>query len=96
MVIVVCIPLLKGKIGMNYWYGIRIRKAFQSEENWYTINRYGAQRMILWSTVPIVIGIVTLFFPVGDLVSFLLVIFVPVIFICIMPLIEILRFAKKL
>jgi hypothetical protein len=31
----VSIPLLLGKIKMNYFYGFRIRKAFESEENWY-------------------------------------------------------------
>ena len=97
MTIAVCIPMLNGKIKMNYWYGIRItRKAFESEENWYKINKYGAQRMIRWSMVPLVAGIVTLLVPVGYTVSLLLAIFLPLVFIVIIPIIEILRFAKKL
>lgn len=34
LTIAVCIPLLKDKIAMNRWYGIRFRKSFESEENW--------------------------------------------------------------
>jgi hypothetical protein len=32
-------------------------KAFESEENWYKINRYGAQRFIIWSVAIIISGI---------------------------------------
>jgi hypothetical protein len=46
LIIAVCIPLLKNKIRMNRWYGMRFRKSFESDENWYKINRYGAKRMI--------------------------------------------------
>jgi hypothetical protein len=53
----VSIPLLLGKIKMNYVYGFRIRKAFESEENWYEINSYGAKAMIRWSLVIMAIGI---------------------------------------
>jgi len=59
----ISIPLLKGKIKMNHWYGFRFMKSFESTENWYKINRYGAQRMILWSAVLMVLGIVILFLP---------------------------------
>jgi SdpI/YfhL protein family len=57
----VSIPLLLGKIKMNYFYGFRIRKAFESEENWYEINSYGAKAMIRWSLVIIAAGIACLY-----------------------------------
>lgn len=66
MVIAVCIPLLRGNIAMNRWYGIRFKKSFESEENWYAINRYGAQRMILWSVILVNIGILSFFIPAGS------------------------------
>jgi hypothetical protein len=57
----VSIPLLLGKIKMNYVYGFRIRKAFESEENWYAINSYGAKALICWSAVLMAIGIACLY-----------------------------------
>ena len=41
------IPLVKRRVKMNYLYGFRIPKAFESEENWYGINEYGAKQMII-------------------------------------------------
>jgi len=63
LLILVCIPLLLGKVRMNPYYGIRLPKAFLSEENWYRINAYGAQRMMLWSVVLIALGFVELLLP---------------------------------
>ena len=43
MSVVVSVPLILRWIPMNRWYGIRTRKAFASEENWYAINAYGGK-----------------------------------------------------
>ena len=59
----VCLPLLLGKIERNKWYGFRGPKAFESEENWIKINRYGARRMILWCLPVIIVGLIILLFP---------------------------------
>jgi SdpI/YfhL protein family len=56
----VSIPLFLGKIKMNCVYGFRIRKAFESEENWYRINRYGAKALMGWSVIIVAIGITCL------------------------------------
>jgi hypothetical protein len=61
IVIAVSIPLLLGKIKMNAVYGFRIRKAFESEENWYTINSYGAKALIRWSLAIMAAGIFCFF-----------------------------------
>ncbi len=61
MLIAVSIPLYLGKIKMNCFYGFRIRKAFESEENWYKINRYGAKVLMWWSVVIVAMGIACLF-----------------------------------
>lgn len=37
------VPLMLRKVPMNTAYGIRTRKAFVSEENWYRINEYGGR-----------------------------------------------------
>lgn len=63
LITILCIPLVKRKIKMNYWYGMRIPKSFKSEENWYKINEYGGKIFIYWSTLIILIGIISLFMP---------------------------------
>ncbi len=52
------VPLLRGRIKMNRWFGIRVPKAFKSDENWYRVNRYGSRALIWWSIPILVIGIV--------------------------------------
>jgi len=46
---------------MNCVYGFRIRKAFESEENWYILNRYGAKALMFWSVIIMAIGIACLY-----------------------------------
>jgi uncharacterized membrane protein len=40
------IPLILSKIPMNRVYGIRVRKAFVSQRNWYEINAYGGKLLL--------------------------------------------------
>lgn len=63
--IVVSLPLLRGSIPMNRFYGFRISQAFTSDANWYVINKYGAKALILWSIVMISSGV--LFLLLGQL-----------------------------
>jgi hypothetical protein len=58
--IVISLPLLRGSIPMNRFYGFRISKAFTSDANWYAINKYGAKVLILWSIVMITSGVLFL------------------------------------
>ena len=46
ILIAVCLPLVKKKVKMNRWYGIRVPKAFRSEEDWYKINEYGGRQLM--------------------------------------------------
>jgi hypothetical protein len=34
-------PLVKGRVEMNHFYGVRVRQAFEPEEKWYKLNQYG-------------------------------------------------------
>ena len=54
LMIVLPIPLLTGRIPRNIWYGVRIPKAYTSDENWKAINRYGAKVLIIWGILDIV------------------------------------------
>jgi len=95
LVIALCLPLLKNKIGMNYFYGIRFRKSFESDENWYKINQFGARRMTFWSVVIIFIGILAFIIPV-DARKSLRPLFVSSPLILIIPTIESWLFTKRL
>lgn len=41
VMVLISVPLIRGRVAMNKTYGIRIPKAFESEANWYTINKFG-------------------------------------------------------
>jgi hypothetical protein len=66
VIILISIPLVKEKIPMNTWYGVRFNKSYGSDENWYRINRYGGRQLIIWSVVLAFLGIVTIFLPIDQ------------------------------
>jgi hypothetical protein len=95
LMIALSIPLARNKIGMNRWYGMRFSKSFESSENWYKINRYGAGRMIRWSIFIIVIGIAAFFLPLHGRGTFQIAIACVPLLIMI-PVIESWLYAKRL
>jgi uncharacterized membrane protein len=44
----VAVPLVRGHVKMNRWYGVRVPAAFASEEAWFDLNRYGGQLLLRW------------------------------------------------
>ena len=66
VLIAVSLPLVWRKIPRNHLYGIRIRKAFQSDELWYDINAYGGRQLVLWSIPMILAGVAFLFLPIDQ------------------------------
>jgi hypothetical protein len=92
LVIGVSIPLLLGKIKMNCVYGFRIRKAFQSEENWYLINRYGAKTLMLWSVVIMAVGIACLYIEPQHVLTVAKITFISLL----VPILKTLYYAKRL
>jgi SdpI/YfhL protein family len=89
------IPLLKGKIKMNNFYGMRIGRSFESDEMWYKINKFGAKRFIIWSFPLLIVGIVSIFMnPFSEPVSVFLT-FMPCLLI-IIPTIQVLLYSNRL
>lgn len=62
---VMALPLIQGKVKMNRVYGVRIKKAFVSNELWYKINSYGGRCLLAWSAVLAILGLVVFFLPLG-------------------------------
>ena len=48
LAIAAAVPLMRGAVKMNAWYGVRIPAAFESEESWFDLNRYGGRLLFLW------------------------------------------------
>lgn len=95
LIIVLSIPLVQQKVKMNKVYGVRFKKAFESDENWYKINMYGGRQLILWSIFLIVFGIITFFLPLkGN--TFLIIVdaFAPCVIV--IPVITSWVYARKL
>ena len=98
-IILLSIPLIKRKIKMNYLYGVRIRKSFESKENWYKINAYGGRQLVIWSIPMIIAGPVCFLIPINDPNQILLPLVLgvgPVMICIIMAIIRIMAYAKKL
>ena len=56
MMIAFSIPLILRKVPMNRAYGIRTRKAFASESNWYAVNAYGGKLFLGLGLFLVVLG----------------------------------------
>jgi hypothetical protein len=92
ILVAVSIPLYFGKIRMNCYYGFRVRKAFESNENWYLINRYGAKSLMCWSAVIIAIGITCVFIDPQAVLTVSKIAFVSVV----VPVVQTLYYARSL
>ncbi|MFC1840054.1 SdpI family protein [Thermodesulfobacteriota bacterium] len=45
---------------------MRFKKSYESDENWYKINKYGGRQLIIWSIPLGLFGIVTFFLPISE------------------------------
>ena len=99
LIVALSIPLVMRKIKMNRFYGIRIPKSFSSETNWLEINAYGGKQLMLWSTLPLVAGIICFFVNVENAnrgIAPLLLGVLPVMLMILIVLVQTVRFANKL
>lgn len=86
------IPLMLRRIPMNIWYGYRFKKAFLSNELWYSVNAYGGRQMIQWSS-PLTMMSAAIFFLMdvpGSLVAQIAV------FVCLLVILPIINILKTL
>lgn len=95
VIIAISWPLARRKVPMNRVYGVRFKKAFESEENWYTINAYGGKLLIGWSVPLVVIGVATFFLPLEGK-QLLITLFACAPLILLVPALMSYLYAKKL
>jgi len=55
--IALALPLVRGRVSMNRWYGIRVRAAFASPAAWFDINRYGGGLFCAWGCSIVVLAL---------------------------------------
>ena len=56
VLVAVSVPLIARMVPMNRWYGVRTRKAFASEDNWYELNAYGGKLLAVYGGFLVVVG----------------------------------------
>jgi uncharacterized membrane protein len=89
------VPLARGRVGPNYFYGARFPESFNSRDAWYAINRFAGRRLIVWSVPMIAAGVVALFLPLKAHPGLAVVVgFAPLAFVLI-PAFESWRFARR-
>ena len=96
LITAICMPLLQGKVKMNDFYGVRIKKSYESEENWYKINKFGARQLIGWAIFMIFMGVVSLFIPFHHNDKAILAFVILPIIAIIIPLYHIFDYVKTL
>jgi hypothetical protein len=52
----VSIPMILRRVPMNRWYGVRTRKAYASEENWYEINAFGGKAFFVFGLLLVAVA----------------------------------------
>src|SRR5437660_1712246 len=40
------IPLIRGRVGPNEWYGFRVKRTLESPHLWYPVNRYSSYHFL--------------------------------------------------
>src|SRR5687768_1691177 len=65
-----CQPLIRRKVPMNHFYGIRVPAAFESNQQWYEINEYGGRKLGRWSWIIMATGILGMFIPAQHAVTY--------------------------
>ena len=55
LVVLLSIPMWLGRVPRNGLYGARFPESLESDEKWYPVNRFTAQRMMLWS-IPVALS----------------------------------------
>ncbi len=64
--ILLSIPLIKRKIKINNWYGIRLPQTMENEAVWYEVNEKAGRYMFLFGCLLSSVTVLLYFFPFID------------------------------
>lgn len=51
LMIVLAVPMIRGKISPNHWYGFRVRRTLEDPEIWYPANAYAGKLLLIYGLV---------------------------------------------
>ena len=63
LLIVLAIPMLRGKVPPNPWYGFRVPDTLSDPTRWYKANRYAARWLLLTGVITAAAAIALYFVP---------------------------------
>jgi uncharacterized membrane protein len=93
--IALAVPLVRGRVGRNGFYGVRFPQSFQSDEAWFAINRFGGRRLILWSIPMIGLGVAAFFISLQPRPILAMALTAASLVLILIPVIESWRFARR-
>lgn len=96
VLVLVSVPLIRRRVSMNKTYGVRLPKAFESEANWYTINRYGGIQLVLCAIGIVISGVLFLFIQPDPVVWYFWVFILAPVWLLVPVLWRIKSFARRL
>jgi uncharacterized membrane protein len=94
LVILLAGPLIRGEVKMNGWYGVRAGRAFESEQKWLDINRFGGRQLRTWGSFILAAGFVALLFDLDSNPS-LLMLFVLAPLLLLIPALQAVIYARR-
>jgi uncharacterized membrane protein len=56
------VPLMRGRVRPNFWYGCRTRKTLSDEKSWYAVNRVTGRDLVIAGGVSALTGLAVLLF----------------------------------
>ena len=65
LLMALAVPMIRGKVPPNGLYGFRVPKTMNNPDIWYPANAY-AGRQLLWAGLAILLGVVVLYFILGN------------------------------
>ena len=95
LIIALSIPLVRGRVGPNGLYGIRLPESFQSDDAWYAINRFGGKQLIVWAIPLTLVGIGCFFLPLKTHPSLAVAMGIAPLTLIFIPCFEAWRFARR-
>jgi len=70
LLVVLSLPMARGAVGPNRWYGLRCRETLEDEEIWYAVNTYFGRRMVAIGLQVAVAAVVLYFVPGMNMVLY--------------------------
>jgi hypothetical protein len=90
------LPLMRGKVPPNSWYGFRTRFTLDNPEIWYPVNAWAARRLLVVGLVTVIAALFTPLIPESALPAYSLLISIFLVVSVLLILAFGIRYARSL